>query len=88
MSESLLMQAVAAKKFFITKTLRRDWQIQPIALIMRPNRLPVVLTLQEVARLLVAIRVRLQTANSRRSGGLKLFIVNHTGPFVGKLKAF
>ena len=51
-SESLLMQAVAAMKFFYNKTLQRDWQIQPIAFPKRPKRLPVVLTLEEVSRLL------------------------------------
>ena len=51
-SESLLMQAVAAMKFFYNKTLGRDWKIQPVSFPKRPKRLPVVLTREEVAQLL------------------------------------
>lgn len=51
---SWLPQAVAAMQFIYNKTLDRDWTITHS---YRPkaNRLPVVLTLQEVSRLLLAV---------------------------------
>jgi len=49
-----LPQAVAAMQFFYNKTLERDWKIihsfRP-----KPKRLPMVLTLDEVSRLLAAV---------------------------------
>jgi integrase/recombinase XerD len=53
-SWSLFNQTVAAMRFFYVKTLKRDWQIKHVPFPKRPKRLPVVLTLEEVARLLAA----------------------------------
>jgi hypothetical protein len=53
-SWSLFNQAVAAMRFFYVKTLKRDWEIKHVPFPKRPKRLPVVLTLEEVARLLAA----------------------------------
>ena len=48
-----LPQAVAAMQFFYNKTLQRDWKITH-SYRPKPQRLPVVLTLEEVSRLLAA----------------------------------
>ena len=51
---SWLPQAVAAMQFFYNKTLGRDWQITHSAR-RKAKRLPVVLTPEEVSRLLAAV---------------------------------
>ena len=51
---SWLPQAVAAMQFFYNKTLGRDWKITH-SYRRKPKRLPVVLTPEEVSRLLVAV---------------------------------
>ena len=51
---SWLPQAVAAMQFFYNKTLQRDWIITH-SFRPKPKRLPVALTLDEVARLLSAV---------------------------------
>jgi site-specific recombinase XerD len=50
---SWLPQAVAAMQFFYNKTLGRDWKITH-SYRRKPKRLPMVLTLDEVSRLLAA----------------------------------
>lgn len=52
--KSQLNQTTAAMRFLYTKTLGRDWKIQPVSFPQRPKHLPAVLTLEEVARLLAA----------------------------------
>lgn len=51
---SWLPQAVAAMQFFYNKTLQRGWTITH-SYRRKANRLPVVLTLEEVSRLLAAV---------------------------------
>lgn len=51
---SWLPQAVAALQFFYNKTLHRDWKITH-SYRHKSKRLPVVLTLEEVSRLLAAV---------------------------------
>ena len=53
-NRSTLRQAVAAMCFFYNKTLARNWQIELLSLPREAKRLPVVLTLYEVSRLLSA----------------------------------
>ena len=53
-SRSTVRQTVAAMRFLYNKTLQRDWVIDPLLLPKDPKRLPAVLTLEEVSRLLAA----------------------------------
>ncbi len=53
-SPSTLRQAVGAMRFLYNHTLQRDWQIEPLPLPKPPRPVPVVLTADEVARLLAA----------------------------------
>jgi len=54
-SPSYLNTQVCALRFFYHVTLGRDWAIQRIPMAKRPKRLPVVLSVDEVARFLCAI---------------------------------
>ena len=54
-SPSYLNTQVCAPRFFYHVTLGRDWAIQRIPMAKRPKRLPVVLSVDEVARFLCAI---------------------------------
>ncbi len=53
-SRSTVQQAVAAMRFLYNKTLERGWAIDPLLVPREPKRVPAVLTLEEVSRLLAA----------------------------------
>nr|WP_028215428.1 site-specific integrase [Paraburkholderia mimosarum] len=73
-SRSTLVLATAALRFLYTVTLKRGWEIDEIAMSKKPRKLPVILSPDEVTRLLEAIpsiksRVILMTAYA---GGLRI----------------
>jgi len=55
-SWSLFNQAVCALRFFYNVTLQRGWPVEQIPFAKRPRRLPVVLSPEEVQRLLACVR--------------------------------
>jgi site-specific recombinase XerD len=55
-SWSFFNQTVCALRFLYTKTLRRDWLIEHIPFPKKEKRLPVVLSIEEVSRLLACVR--------------------------------
>ena len=55
-SWSLFNQAVCALRFFYNVTLRRGWPVEHLPYGKRPRRLPVVLSPEEVQRLLACVR--------------------------------
>lgn len=54
-SPAVLTQAVCALRFFYKITLRKDWPIEFIPHPKRPKKLPVVLSREEMARLIKAV---------------------------------
>jgi site-specific recombinase XerD len=56
---SLFNQAVCALKFFYSVTLRVDWLVTHIPYGRRPKKLPIVLSQDELVRLLVAVDKRI-----------------------------
>jgi integrase len=58
-SWSLFNQAVCALKFFYSVTLRVDWLVTHIPYGRRPKKLPIVLSQDELVRLLVAVDKRI-----------------------------
>jgi len=73
-SRSTLVLATAALRFLYNVTLKRGWVIDEIAMSKKPRKLPVILSPDEVTRLLEAIpsikyRVILMTAYA---GGLRI----------------
>lgn len=81
-SWSQFNQAVCALRFFYTHTCKRDWVVQQIPFGPRPKTLPVVLSGDEVARMIACVRnikhrtvlLTLYSAGLRISEGLNLKI--------------
>jgi site-specific recombinase XerD len=55
-SWSQFNQAVCALRFFYSVTCQRDWVVQQIPFGHRPKKLPVVLSAEEVARIIACVR--------------------------------
>jgi integrase/recombinase XerD len=56
-SWSVLNQTVCALRFLYKKTLRRHWPIEHLPFAKRPKKLPLVLSVKEVGKLLAAVRI-------------------------------
>jgi len=83
-SWSQFNQAVCALRFFYTYTYKRDWVVQQIPFGPRPKTLPVVLSGDEVARLIACVKnikhrtvlLTLYSSGLRISEGLNLKITD------------
>ena len=66
MSAGSINAAIAALRFFFTVTLERPDLVLPLTTVNKPRRAPVVLSQEEVARLLEAAPDLLVAANNSR----------------------